>query len=192
MSRTATGRTLYLSRPAEISPLAKGILYALTSLLIVAAVESGGEVVAFAWLGLGCLTLALFDMEATVAPAWTPAVAVLPGVAILTTIDTASGDAMLTLTGLSASIVVLVGFLLLRAAYPDGLRPVDGFIATAVAFQIGWLGWSAVAIATVTTFGTFGLFSALLLVRQRRLAEEVTHLTPFLYLGTMSAIALTA
>ncbi|MGI9602782.1 MAG: hypothetical protein ACR2QE_12920 [Acidimicrobiales bacterium] len=190
MSRPAVGPAGPRAGTTEISPMAKVALYALTTLLVAAAVEPGWTTVAMMWLALGSLTLALRGVEQQPSGLVLRLLAALPGAAVLIAMDVAANDASRSTRGLVAAGLVGAGLAIIRLAYPAGISGRAWVLLVGAAFHLAWLDWHAATIGLLAMFGSFGLFSAALLMRDRPLADESVPFSPFIYLGVLTGIAL--
>jgi len=174
----------------EIIPTARVLLYLLTALLVVSAVDGGWTTAGFLWLSLWLLTLALRDIENLETPGVWRAIAVVPSAGLLVAADVAIAEGTRTSRGLITLALVAAALVVLRAAYPAGVDDDDWVLLLGAAAQLGWLDWQAATIGLLAIFGSFGLFTAALLLRDRPLAHEAVPISPFVYLGVLTGIAL--
>lgn len=174
----------------EISPPTRVMLFVLTALLVVSAVEGGWAAAGFLWLSFGLLTLTLRDIEHVESPDLWRVLAVVPSFGLLVTGDVADGDGTRTSAALLTLAFVAVVLLVLRLVYPAGVDDGDWVVLLGAAAHLGWLDWQAATIGLLAVFGSYGLFTAALLLRERPLADKVVPISPFLYLGVLTGIAL--
>ncbi|GAA0214396.1 A24 family peptidase [Saccharothrix mutabilis subsp. mutabilis] len=153
-----------------------------------AAVRFAGrpEVVAFAFLGVLGVVLALID----VAVERLPDRLTLPAYPVLVALLAAAGDwAALGRAGLGC-LALGGAYLVLGLARPGGLGPGDVKLAGVLGLALGWLGWPELVVGGALAFVLLGLTSAVLLAARRITLRDALAFGPFMLVGALVAIAL--
>ncbi|MEU7530432.1 A24 family peptidase [Saccharothrix sp. NPDC042600] len=144
------------------------------------------EVVAFAFLGVLGVVLALID----VAVERLPDRLTLPAYPVLVALLGPAGEWAALGRAVLGCLALGGVYLVLGLARPGGLGLGDVKLAGVLGLALGWLGWPELVFGGALAFVLLGLTSAALLAARRITLRDALAFGPFMLVGALVAIAL--
>jgi leader peptidase (prepilin peptidase)/N-methyltransferase len=168
--------------------LAVELVTALALVTLASATSSPGELLAFGWLAVLAVPLALVDVAVFRLPDRLTLLCYLGTLTLLTV--TALGErrpddlARALAGGLAMAAFYLVLFLI----HPAGLGLGDVKLAATLGTALGWSGWTSVLTGVLLTYLAGALYGLALIATRRATRKSEIPFGPFMIVGTLGSI----
>ncbi|MFI8632296.1 prepilin peptidase [Microbacterium sp. NPDC077663] len=142
---------------------------------------------AFGWLGVASVALALIDVRTHRLPnAWVlPGYPILGGLLLVACLAGAPWSSLLR--AVIGGLVLFAFYLVLRAA-GGGMGGGDVKLAGVLGMALGWTGWPALAVGAFAGFVFGGVYGAILLAARRAHRRTAVAFGPWMLLGAWTGI----
>lgn len=154
---------------------------------IMGPVAIAAVALAFAWLAVASVVLAVVDLRTHRLPnAWVlPGYPIVGGLLLVACLTGAPWPSLLRAA--IGGIALFVFYLALRAA-GGGMGGGDVKLAGVLGIALGWVGWPALAVGAFAGFVFGGLYGAILLATRRAHRRTAVAFGPWMLLGAWTGI----